>query len=1091
MAEKRNSKSESFLQSFPDAPKGAASSTAVSTKKSEDFLQAFPDDPRAEQVGRTGEFISELSRPSEIGAKKPFDKFDFEGADLPIEPGTTRELQIPASMRAVEKSESERFLQAFPDEPSTALAPIETEADKAKITGAREAIQAVIGLFPPTPFPGQAGQDIIGAGLGLAAVSGEQLGKLEIEFGSGIPQREAAPIDTETQKVTVEDIVESSFEPSVIRKKTFEFARITPEDLRPGVFNDPAIANTPVIELAAGRFGPAIGAIVDVADFVIAESRAGLAFDLAAMSLSQMVNLANLTRGATKERILKIAINRLQQSKKIAKKLKLTKVQRNKNVAEVIKRIKKRGEQVTLEAIVEGSFSARKFTQGELAFIDDAVTETLVDLAGDFKIIKGVPFKKQIKRFSDRAKKNRLEDIDTEDIRGTVGQIAEEIKFRKKVRLLTAKKGSVTRELLRETRGQLNKMGPAGKELVRVIDEAILESEITGGILVTDVFQILDKFDEAGQEIVGALLDKTRRAKFTARSTPEHRKAAQQIRIAFRPLIKKLRALGVVHVSKGGKAKDLLDENDLFTHFLNFDEQSQLEAIVRKVAKNHPSLKGLKNNDDRIIFALDIVRKYRGKMSTRTSGTFENSKSLSKLGITEFNKNTKEVLRGTIASWSKRASEAKHFGEGDSKILNQVDGLIDQLQRDGFDSKFAKLAFEQQFIGKPSTQLGEGARTAMSNIKAFNIFTKLGLAQIRNAQQTFTNTIPRTNLTSTLQAIREVVKGTSSTRFNDMATNIILQSQKDILRDAVGMSIDDIGKGVMTSEQFMKFTRFATVELYNRLVGMNAGRFYALELAEVVQKTGGRGINGRMAIRRLSELGIPTRGITTALKTGKVADDNLVRAGLKVVADSQFRTGTLDLPLFWKSDVGRMTTQFKTFMFRQAVFVKKSIIDEANRGNLKPLANWIAMAELAGIPSQSAIDILRGKSSEDILAFKMMEDIKDFQQGVDGAGAELAKDLWRGFAAAGSFGIFLNMVTEAFPEWEGRKVAPGLRGVSFAFGPATDVPVAIVDAARFGIMPSAKSAGRVLRRVPIIGPALERAIDPDKQTIIGEIFDER
>ena len=271
---------------------------------------------------------------------------------------------------------------------------------------------------------------------------------------------------------------------------------------------------------------------------------------------------------------------------------------------------------------------------------------------------------------------------------------------------------------------------------------------------------------------------------------------------------------------------------------------------------------------------------------------------------------------------------------------------------------------------------------------------------------------------------------------------------------------------------------------------MNAGRFYATELAQTVKATGGTGTSGRFALRRLKELGITTRGLTNALKTGKIPDDELLRAGNKVVSDSQFRTGTLDLPLFWKSDIGRVVSQFKTFMFRQSVFVKKSIIDEANRGNLKPLATFISASELAGIPTQSLIDILRGKSSEDVLAFKMLSDAEDFGNRVEGSGKALLGDLWRGFAAAGAFGLYMNMVTEAFPEWEGRKVAPGLRGVSFAFGPMSDVPVAAVDVARFGVKPGAKSAGRVLRRFPVVGPFIERALDPQKQTIVGDILDE-
>jgi hypothetical protein len=82
------------------------------------------------------------------------------------------------------------------------------------------------------------------------------------------------------------------------------------------------------------------------------------------------------------------------------------------------------------------------------------------------------------------------------------------------------------------------------------------------------------------------------------------------------------------------------------------------------------------------------------------------------------------------------------------------------------------------------------------------------------------------------------------------------------------------------------------------------------------------------------------------------------RVGKALSDKTQFRTGTMDLPLWMHSPMGRMSSQFTHFMYRHAHFVS-GLFKEAGKGDIKPLAKWLATAVVIGEFTGDARALLR------------------------------------------------------------------------------------------------------------------------------------
>jgi hypothetical protein len=84
-------------------------------------------------------------------------------------------------------------------------------------------------------------------------------------------------------------------------------------------------------------------------------------------------------------------------------------------------------------------------------------------------------------------------------------------------------------------------------------------------------------------------------------------------------------------------------------------------------------------------------------------------------------------------------------------------------------------------------------------------------------------------------------------------------------------------------------------------------------------------VTKKAANRLRDEFGI------TKYRGGKLSEADQIKAARAGVERTQFRTGPQDLPGHASTPLGRVYTQFKRYPYKQAVFLKKEVIDQARK----------------------------------------------------------------------------------------------------------------------------------------------------------------
>lgn len=313
----------------------------------------------------------------------------------------------------------------------------------------------------------------------------------------------------------------------------------------------------------------------------------------------------------------------------------------------------------------------------------------------------------------------------------------------------------------------------------------------------------------------------------------------------------------------------------------------------------------------------------------RRAGNLENPR---KFDLPGYEKDPLKALPRYAQSVAKRFTEADHFGKDDGKIAH----LIKKITNEGGDYKEAQRIFDFTVDGSPKNKV-------VSAITQFNVATKLSLSAILNATQSI-NTITKFGIKNTVKGIwRGFTKqGKELAELQNVYDDFILVKEG-------GYNPSKIVKGVMYI--------FKKVEHFNRRTASNTGHYAIPELVQKLTKDPQSGY----AMRQLESLGID---LEKAL-TGKLTDDDLMFGINKAIQKTQFKVDPLDLPPSWKTPLGRLLVQFKSFTFMQTKFVRDEILKEARHGNLVPLVTFVSLAIPASYLVTEVRNKLTGRSTDD------------------------------------------------------------------------------------------------------------------------------
>jgi hypothetical protein len=89
----------------------------------------------------------------------------------------------------------------------------------------------------------------------------------------------------------------------------------------------------------------------------------------------------------------------------------------------------------------------------------------------------------------------------------------------------------------------------------------------------------------------------------------------------------------------------------------------------------------------------------------------------------------------------------------------------------------------------------------------------------------------------------------------------------------------------------------------------------------------------------------------------------IARLGTKI---TQFTVNPIDLPPAWNSQVGKLTTQFKSFAYKQGEFMTKEVLGPILKDkNISPLLRWILVGSLLGEGSSDLKALIQLKKRSD------------------------------------------------------------------------------------------------------------------------------
>jgi hypothetical protein len=347
----------------------------------------------------------------------------------------------------------------------------------------------------------------------------------------------------------------------------------------------------------------------------------------------------------------------------------------------------------------------------------------------------------------------------------------------------------------------------------------------------------------------------------------------------------------------------------------------------------------------------------------------------------------------------KRNEFARRFGAKDQVIINKLKALEAQGKKREAghlrESYFTVMgdASRSQTI-KAKQDLPNFMR-AVNKINAAQTVTKLGTAAIPNATQSFVNgaTLMAKSgniLTAPFKAVSGIVKTIVRTKGSqEIAYNTGVLGEMDLAKittenAAHSRIFEREFKGpfkyLNEPTKFLRAVGFTGVEAINRQAAATMAKGHVQTVHKQLLKRLANGkadtIKTRTIERELKDL-----GISDPYKSELTANDYVI-SGHMFNKHVNFSGESYNLPQHWQTPYFKLFTKFKSFMFYQARFLQRNVIDEALiHGNPKPLAMYLAAAGVAGNAADTARSLVKGKDKE-----KNKSAIEFFVRGVGNAG---------------------------------------------------------------------------------------------------------
>lgn len=363
------------------------------------------------------------------------------------------------------------------------------------------------------------------------------------------------------------------------------------------------------------------------------------------------------------------------------------------------------------------------------------------------------------------------------------------------------------------------------------------------------------------------------------------------------------------------------------------------------------------------------------------------------------------------------------------------------------------------------TQGGDAAQISqyLDQILGKNqVASKIG--QKLTSLQTITKLNPTTSLTNLTQNLSTWLRTDTPTMAKTMVR--VITNPKEAFARAIRVGeispnlakeLADYTGGSKAASKWIRLIGMQGTEKFNRVMAVNAGMDYAEKIAKQAFK------GSKSAIRELERFGI---GLDDIDEAGKLTEEALLTAGKKLSKATQFATEAGELPYAWRTEAGKVITQFKSFAYKQSGFVKGEagrIASETKQGNIKPLINALTVF---GIAAPVAGEIVADFKS--LVKNKKREDVDT-----------LTERYFNNILNATSFGL-LDSVGALTGQYGSGGIISTLGGPTISDAEKIISGVADVSAAAQGKDVDLKPVARdVVKSIPVVGQTLSNTLIPN------------
>lgn len=293
-----------------------------------------------------------------------------------------------------------------------------------------------------------------------------------------------------------------------------------------------------------------------------------------------------------------------------------------------------------------------------------------------------------------------------------------------------------------------------------------------------------------------------------------------------------------------------------------------------------------------------------------------------------------EIIDRMIDEFGTMQSRVKYFGQTGEK----VEPLIEDMIKRGAKVEDVRFILDEMFGNS------EVANPFIRNALRFQQASKLSLSGITNLTQV-ANTATLGGIKNTLASMWKYATNPSQrAAMKDFADIIGAVDQLNITQEANVPTTK-----IMDAALFI----FKKTEEFNRVIAADVGRKFSRELISTIAKDKSNGY----ALRMLKQLGMNSDDIAK-FASGRMTRQQEMMLANKFVTDTQFQLNAMNLPIWSRTPMGKLFSQFKSFGYMQTKFWRDHIVREAQNGNYTPLLRMVGTVPLLFMGAQKTRDVL-------------------------------------------------------------------------------------------------------------------------------------